>query len=91
MQASLSKEYCLSNKEALVPSLPPRRGHEVLPGEGQEERSESVWGPRMLTLPPEASESSLALVSRTNIKTFEILPIQANFRTSGSLNLQTGL
>ena len=40
---------------------------------------------------PEASKSSLALISRTNIKTFEILPIQANFRTSGSLTLQTGL
>lgn len=75
----------------MVPSLPPLRGHEVLPGGGQEERSEGVWGPRRLTLPPEASESLLALISRTNIKTFEILPIQANFRTSGSLNLQRGL
>ena len=87
MQASLSKEYCLSNKEALVPSLP----HEEVTRfylEKDKKKDLRVSGvPEGWLSHQQASESSLALVSRTYIKTFEILPIQANFRTSGSLNL----
>lgn len=85
VQISLRKEYFLSNKEALVPSLLPGQSYEV-PHLGNVKKKKGLRVCGGLALPPEASENSFALISRSSIKMVDAIP--PALLVSGKVSIQ---